>query len=261
MTEIEATFDTRSLRRQLSAIAGRFPDPIARIHRANLDRIVFDVGLVADSRGTSARVADIGGGVSLFAVGCALLGMDVTLVDDFSDPANLEYGSELLAEHLAAGVTIAERDVIAEGVDFRSQTLDAVVSFHSIEHWHSSPKRLFHNVRTTLKPGGLFVLAGPNCVNLRKRLTSVLGRAKWSAMSDWYEVEPFRGHVREPDVGDLYYIARDMELRDVRVLGRNWLGYRSRHAATRRLTKVGDRLLRPFPSLCSDIYMLGVKVE
>ena len=34
-------------------------------------------------------------------------------------------------------------------------------------------------------------------------------------MAHWYEPELFRGHVREPDVDDLRYIARDMGLEDV----------------------------------------------
>jgi hypothetical protein len=87
-----------------------------------------------------------------------------------------------------------------------------------------------------LKPGGLFFLGVPNCVNLRKRITVPLGAGKWSAIEEWYEREMFRGHVREPDVGDLRYIARDLGLRDVRIFGRNWLGYASRHGWVRALT-------------------------
>jgi hypothetical protein len=45
-----------------------------------------------------------------------------------------------------------------------------------MEHWHHSPKRLFRQVSDKLlKPGGRFVLAVPNCVNLRKRLSVPLG--------------------------------------------------------------------------------------
>jgi SAM-dependent methyltransferase len=46
-----------------------------------------------------------------------------------------------------------------------------------MEHWHRSPKALFHEALTWLRPGGLLVIGVPNCVNLRKRLTVPLGRS------------------------------------------------------------------------------------
>jgi SAM-dependent methyltransferase len=126
-----------------------------------------------------------------------------------------------------------------------------------MEHWHNSPKRLFAEVARALRPGGLFLLGVPNCVNLRKRLTVPLGVGKWSAMAEWYEEELFRGHTREPDVGDLYYIARDLGLAEVEVFGRNWAGYANRHRGVRVVTPFIDRLLQVRPTLCSDIYVCG----
>jgi hypothetical protein len=104
---------------------------------------------------------------------------------------------------------------------------------------------------------GLFVLGVPNCVNLRKRITVPFGIGKWSHMRDWYEPAVFRGHVREPDVQDLKYIAGDMQLKNYRIIGRNWLGYSSKSRLVRKLTLFTDYLLRMRPSLCSDIYLIG----
>jgi SAM-dependent methyltransferase len=133
-----------------------------------------------------------------------------------------------------------------------------VTTFDSMEHWHHSPKRLFRQVgKQLLKPGGRFVLAVPNCVNLRKRLSVPLGVGKWSSMEDWYQEPEFRGHVREPDVADLRYIALDMGLREVQILGRNWVGYVSRSRFVRLATRIADRPLRMFPSLCADLYLTG----
>ena len=78
-------------------------------------------------------------------------------------------------------------------------------------------------------------------------------------MQDWYEVERFRSHVREPDVDDLRYIAADLGLESARVIGRNWSGYRSRFRAARLVIPLTDRMLRLRPSLCSDIYLVGRK--
>jgi len=149
--------------------------------------------------------------------------------------------------------------VIAEGVDFPPESLDGVTTFDSMEHWHHSPRRLFRQLLTALKPGGVFIIGVPNCVNLRKRMTVPFGMGKWSTMDEWYEPEIFRCHVREPDVNDLKYIANDLGLIDVRIVGRNWLGYASRFGWVRSLTSLADRLLWSFPSLCANIYMIGKK--
>jgi hypothetical protein len=98
-------------------------------------------------------------------------------------------------------------------------------------------------------------------VNLRKRLTVPFGVGKWTPMWAWYEVERFRSHVREPDVDDLRYIAADLGLCNVKIIGRNWSGYRSRFRAARIITPLIDRLLRFWPSLCSDIYLVGRKAK
>jgi hypothetical protein len=77
-------------------------------------------------------------------------------------------------------------------------------------------------------------------------------------MSDWYEPDRFRGHVREPDVDDLHYIARDMRLSEVEVIGRNWL-LTKRPPGLRWAGTIVDRILRLRPSLCADIYLVGRK--
>lgn len=78
-------------------------------------------------------------------------------------------------------------------------------------------------------------------------------------LEEWYERVKFRAHVREPDVDDLHYIARDMGLIDVEIQGRNWQGYYSPKQLIRASTLLSDKILRFFPALCSDIYMVGMK--
>lgn len=172
---------------------------------------------------------------------------------------NHEYGESLLELHRSLGVSVISRDVIAHGIEDVPGAFDAVTSFDSMEHWHHSPKRLFHQVVQKLKSGGVFVLGVPNAVNLRKRITVPFGYGKWTSMQDWYEAPRFRSHVREPDVDDLEYIARDLHLARWRVLGRNWAGHASSRPAVRAATKLADRILRLRPQFCSDIYLVGQK--
>lgn len=249
--------DAGGVREVLASIARRYPPSLVHVQLADIERTAFHIDLVEPAPGRS--VCDLGGGIGLFSIGCAALGMRAILVDDFHDPVNLELGPEILELHRSYGVEVQSRDLIEDGVSLPPGSLDAVTSFDSIEHWHHSPKGLFHAALAALRPGGSFVLGAPNCVNLRKRLTVVAGSASWSRMEEWYETPRFRGHVREPDVGDLRYLARELRLEDVRILGRNWLGLASARRSMRLATAAADRLLRARPSLCSDIYLVGRK--
>jgi SAM-dependent methyltransferase len=244
----------------LKRIADSYPPAIAAVQRyIDVPRNAFNLSLLFTlPRG--ARIGDIGGGISLFSPGCAALGFDVTLVDDFGGAWQKMVADDVLDRvHRAFGVKVVSRDIVSDGVEFEPQSFDAFTIFDTMEHWHNSPKRLFHQLMTALKPGGLFIISGPNCVNLRKRITVPFGVGKWTAMRDWYEVEQFRSHVREPDVDDLRYIAADLGLKNARVIGRNWSGYRSRFRAARIVTPLIDGMLRLRPSLCSDIYLVGQK--
>jgi SAM-dependent methyltransferase len=229
---------------------------------ADIPRIAFNIALSLPARKPlkEAVICDVGGGIGLFSVGCAAAGFGrVILVDDFSDQINQTVGESILAIHRSYGVRVVSRDVVAQGVGDLNERLDVVTSFDSMEHWHRSPKQLFRELLSAMNAGGRFVLAVPNCVNLRKRLTVPLGRGKWSAMKDWYEPEVFRGHIREPDVQDLLYIAADLGLEDARVLGRNWLGCQSDKKLLRIAASFLDPLIRLRPSLCSNIYLVGTK--
>lgn len=220
-----------------------------------LDRPRFHIELVVDRLGRVPHaVCDIGGGLGPVSVGFAALGARSVLLDALDDPINWELGDDALEVHRQHGVEI----VSADALEFDLTTIgpfDAVTTFDSMEHWHNSPKRMLHSAVAALEPGGVFVLGVPNAANLRKRVMTPLGRVAWSPIEEWYELDLFRGHVREPTVSDLRYLARDLRLAQVEILGRNWMGHRSYP----RLTRLVDHALRLRPSLCSDIYLVGRK--
>jgi 2-polyprenyl-3-methyl-5-hydroxy-6-metoxy-1,4-benzoquinol methylase len=248
----------------LASLARQYPKDLAEEQVRDIPRMVFNIGIALEAvkpkPHNELEVCDIGGGIGLFSVGCAAYGMKRSvLIDDFDDSVNRRVGESILDLHKRNGVEIILRNVIETGIADIRGTFDIITSFDSMEHWHNSPKKLFQEVMAKLKPGGVFVLAVPNCVNMRKRITVPLGVGKWSRIQEWYEAEKFRGHVREPDVGDLNYIARDMGLVNTRIHGRNWLGYYSANPAVRLVTKIVDYPLRLVPSLCANIYLTGRK--
>jgi SAM-dependent methyltransferase len=233
------------------------PGDFSEIQAAwHAERFAFHAALVATRAGSNATVCDVGGGWGHFAAVCAQIGMTAISVDqdppaDDNDPRvgmSREYGFELRI-----------RDVVKSELGFAPESVDAFTSFDCIEHLHHSPKRHYHELIAALKPGGIFLLGAPNSVNLRKRIAYVFGRAKWTDMQCWYEEQRFLGHVREPDVADLRYIAKDLGLEAVEVFGRNWLGHCSPRPLIRLMTRLTDLPLCAFPSLCSDIYMIGRK--
>jgi SAM-dependent methyltransferase len=242
----------------LADIESRYREDLVPWARADHDRQVFQVDLVA-GLAPGGTVVDLGGGVTTFAIGCAAVGMTAITVDDFADAGYAGKVESATTVHREHGVQLVTRDLIADGLGMAPESVDVVASFDSLEHWHNSPKALLGEVVQTLRPGGWFFLGVPNALNLRKRIAVPLGKAKWSQMADWYEQPIFRGHVREPDVADLRYIAKDMGLVDAQILGRNWQGLKHPSPKVRRISKALDRPLQSRPSLCSDIYLLGRK--
>jgi 2-polyprenyl-3-methyl-5-hydroxy-6-metoxy-1,4-benzoquinol methylase len=242
----------------LQEIARRYPAEQVSSQLDDVPRMAFNIELVQQTVAPSS-LCDVGGGIGIFSAACASLGIKATLIDDFGDAINSICGDRALDLHRSCGVSVVQRDVVNEGFDFPPSQFDCISCFESMEHWHGSAKRVLHGMVNSLRSGGALIISVPNCVNLRKRITVPLGRGKWSPMESWYEAPVFRGHVREPDTDDLRYIARDLGIKDVRVIGRNWVGFQSPNALIRLLTRVSDPCLRLFPSLCANIYLIGIK--
>jgi SAM-dependent methyltransferase len=226
------------------------PDPVER--RAEARRFAEQAAWVRNAN----TVVDIGGGYSPFAPLLAELGVATTVLDTFDE----EYFTKRLDHRRVVedtGVRLVRWDAVAgEPLPFDEHSIDAITTFDSLEHWHHSPRRLLHDARRVLVPGGRIVIGTPNAVNLRKRLAVPLGRSNWSRFEDWYDPPVFTGHVREPTVSDLGRIARDVGLASWQIVGRNWLGFRRRRLG-QAIATVVDRPLRLRPSLCSTLYLVG----
>src|SRR5438552_2074107 len=176
----ESVASNKDLRVLLQNLARKYPSELVASQLQDVPRIAFHIGLIVSRKGTHARICDLGGGLGLFSVACAALGMETTLIDDFADDVNRQLGASILDLHKSYGVQVISRDVIMETIDFPPHSLDVVTCFDSMEHWHHSPKRLFASVRKSLASNGLFVLSVPNRFDLGKRLMTPLGMGAWS---------------------------------------------------------------------------------
>ncbi len=246
--------DLKEIEHILIDIAQKYPEELIEEQLGDVNRVAFHIDTVIKSMGEDITICDLGGGIGLFSLGCAAMGMKTILVDDFRDEVNKRFNIFDLGLHRKFDVQILSADIVKGEIGFGPYSIDAVTSFGSMEHWHNSPKNIFKKITKVLvKRGGLFFIGVPNSVSIRKRVTVPLGHGNWSSINDWYEKETFRGHVREFDVADLKYIGKDLDLKNVRIFGRNWMVYHKH----KTMAIVFDNLLRVCPSLCSDIYMAG----
>jgi len=242
-------------------VRGYWRDYPPHFREALVLRNCFQLELLRRCVAAGSTVCDVGGGWGNFACLTAAMGFQSILLDDFGDAPLQQRGDPRIRMPEAYGVRVIQRDVIGQRVDLPPESIDAFTSFGVLEHLHASPKRMLHELRSALRPGGWLIIGVPNRVNLRKRLVVPFGGGKWSAMQDWYEEPAFRGHVREPDLGDLRYISQDLALENVRFCGANFMGYETPSRTVRRLVRWLDRPLRLRPALCSDLYLMGQKPE
>jgi SAM-dependent methyltransferase len=204
-------------------------------------------------------VVDIGGGWGAFAASCMAIGMRSLLIDDFSDLGNSDPTDPRQTLVMDYHICVHNREVLSQGLGLPPSSVDAVTTFDLIEHLHASPRKVLHEAVGALRPNGVLIIGTPNRVNLRKRLSYLIGQGEWSRFADWYHPEVFRGHVREPNIKDLQLIAADLDLKGYKIIGRNWSGYGNPRPIIRNTTRVMDTFLRLRPSLCSDLYVVGYK--
>lgn len=241
----------------LTRIADEYPPDLVAEQLADRPRIAANIRLVTEQLGRNISICDAGGGIGLFSLGCAALGMRAILVDDFRDSVIRRHTVDSMGLHARYGVEVRERDLAGEGLGLPAESVDAVTSFETLEHLHHSARQFLHSALTALRAGGLLVISVPNCMDLLHRARTLCGCDRWSALSDWYDGAPFRGHVREASVRDLRYIAADLSLRAPRIFGRNWSLCAARSRVVRGAAKAIDPLLRMRPHLCSTLYLVG----
>jgi SAM-dependent methyltransferase len=226
---------------------------------SDVRRFAASLGVLVNSIGTRGTVVDLGGGWGVFACASAALGFHAVTVDDCGDAGFAASGDPRQRMPHDYGVEVVWRDVARDGIEFEPESIDAFTSFDSIEHWHNSPKTAFHQMMAALRPGGVFLLSAPNCNDFAKRITVPLGIAEWSSFDWWYHQPVFRSHVREPSVRDFRRIAQDLRLTNVRVYGRNDSLLLSSRKIVRLLGEPLDYLLKLWPALCTEIYLMGCK--
>jgi SAM-dependent methyltransferase len=148
---------------------------------------------------SGSRLLDIGCGALDKATVYQKLGYVCYGCDDFVDPwhSRRENLDPVLAFANGVGVQVyTQREAFC--IPWDEGSFDIVTIVNVIEHLHESPRKILNFAGTYLKPGGLLVVVMPNAVNLRKRLSVVMGQSNYTPARGLFEYDGiWRGHTRE----------------------------------------------------------------
>lgn len=234
----------------------QYPPSVRAYYAGDRDRLAHDVGLVHGlAKGT---LVDLGAGFSPFGLAMQCAAWTANIVDQFDyavDAAHAVPSDEMLSLFAAHGVQVHRCDIQGAPLPFTTASADVATCFAVLEHFHRSPRAFLAEVHRVVRPGGLFITSCPNSVNLRKRLSVITGKTNLPGVqSFWRDGDPtWHGHVREPTLAELVWMATQAGFHVERAFGRNFLARQNFGAAGRLL----DPLLRTVPGLCSDIYVVA----
>src|ERR1700752_3471221 len=87
------TMNQIAIAERLREASRDYPAKLVESQLTDVPRISFNIDLVLSRQGSGARVCDLGGGIGVFSVGCAAVGLRSVLVDDFRDDVNDRFAS------------------------------------------------------------------------------------------------------------------------------------------------------------------------
>ncbi|MEI6066090.1 MAG: methyltransferase domain-containing protein [Methylococcaceae bacterium] len=157
------------------------------------------------------KLLDIGSGPMDKTAIFQFMGFQCYAVDDLSDPWHNRDSNINLIKSFAksTGINFFHQKDGDYTIPFDAQSFDVVCSLAVIEHLHESPRSLLNTMGNYLKVNGLLVVVMPNSVNLRKRLSVLIGRTNYVPVEQFFYSDGlWRGHVREYTLAEAEFICR-----------------------------------------------------
>ena len=158
--------------------------------------------------------------LSLLDIGCGpldktaifnSLGFKTYAVDDLDDPWHKQNDNIATIIKFAhdEGVNFYKQEKNDYSIPFPDNFFDVITSISVFEHLHSSPRLILNSIGKLLKPKGVLVIAMPNSVSLRKRLSVMLGKSNYNPVDElYYSLDEYRGHIREYTLDETEYICK-----------------------------------------------------
>ena len=212
---------------------------------------------------------DVGSGRGTLSILMSQFGWRCFALDDWNDyPLNYS-GDQLdaiqtLDRELLTGAAVHfyQQDLFS-GLPFEDEQFDVTTCLEVIEHLHQSPKFVLEEMARVTKIGGYCILSAPNSVNLRKRIRVLLGKSNLPSLHDFYNSPGvWRGHVREPTLGELKSMLTLAGFRIVRagsITSTLWRASEDRTSWKRVAISIYAAIGRLVPALASGIMVVGQK--
>ncbi len=157
------------------------------------------------------RLLDIGSGAMEKTGIFKLLGFDCYAADDLNDPWHFEDNnrSKIMKYAKDLGIHFHLQENEDYSIPFKRNSYDVVCSISVIEHLHESPRSMLKQMGSFVRPNGLLLFVTPNSVNLRKRLSVLIGRTNYPGIEMFFASDGlWRGHVREYTLREAKYICK-----------------------------------------------------
>ena len=169
-------------------------------------------------------------------------------------------GKERLDE---MGVKFVNADLLEyDFADFSAESVDVVMSYHTFEHFHHTPRFLLERVKNQLKKGGMLFIEVPNALFAWNRVKVLIGKTNYVPYKNYWNRYPWYGHIREYSVDDLRALSRNAGFSRFQIIGRNYYSMRFFSAKLYGITiRCVDRLLRLRPGLCASLFLQATKSD
>lgn len=157
------------------------------------------------------KLLDIGSGPMDKTAILQLLGFECFAVDDLSDFWHRRNDNINKIKNFAenVGIHFYHQPEGNFSIPFSEGSFDVVTSLSVIEHLHESPREILNVMGRFLKTEGFLVIVMPNSVNLRKRLSVLLGKTNYNPVDELYfSTDFYRGHVREYTLAETVYMCK-----------------------------------------------------
>ena len=222
---------------------------------------------IANTFVEGGTLVDLGGGYNYTNAVLANLGMKVIcvdLLDEYFIHSTCQSSMNAQFDFLKdQGVSFIKTDLIDFDLEqeFGPSSIDVVCSYHCLEHFHHSPRKVVTSSLKALKRGGFIFIEVPNAVNILKRIKIALGKTNYNPFDNYYESDRFVGHIREYSVDDLKQFAEYLSLNNWKIFGSNYYGNLWNMLGINIFSRLADFLLKLRPGLCGAIHLRGYKPD
>ena len=167
-----------------------------------------------------ASVLDFGSGPCDKTAILQRMGYQCSAYDDLSDHWHQVPGNREKIMDFASQAGINFHVVDDYSLPFETHSFDMVMVHAVLDHLHDSPRELMNSLVNFIRPGGYLFVTLPNAVNIRKRLSVLMGETNLPPYQGYYwHPGKWRGHVREYVRNDLRLLAENLELPIIELRG------------------------------------------